>query len=97
MSQPPRPLDRGGQTGQSAPVPQQLKVLELIARGLPYADIARRMNVPEDTLHTHRKRAAEAYAKVADERMEGTGQLVYRAVTDGHIDSRPDPREGTDP
>ncbi|WP_308401123.1 helix-turn-helix transcriptional regulator [Streptomyces sp. AC512_CC834] len=74
---------------------RQLQVLELIARGLPYADIARLLHITEDTLHTHRKRAVEAYAKAADERVEGTGELVYRVVADGHIDIGPDLPEWT--
>jgi DNA-binding NarL/FixJ family response regulator len=69
---------------------RQLRVLELISRGLPHADIARMLHITEDTLHTHRKRAVDAYAKVADERVGGTGELVYRAVADGHIDIGPD-------
>ena len=69
---------------------RQLRVLELIARGLPQADIARMLHITEDTLRTHRKRAVDAYAKAADERVEGTGELVYRAVADGHIHIGPD-------
>jgi len=69
---------------------RQVQVLELIARGLPYTDIARMLHIDEDTVHTHRKRAVDAYAKAADERVGGTGGLVYRAVADGHIDIGPD-------
>ncbi|MFC8366569.1 response regulator [Streptomyces sp. NPDC057239] len=76
---------------------RQLQVLELIARGLPYEDIARMLHITEGTLHTHRKRAVEAYAKVADEQVGGTGELVYRAVADGHIDIGPDLPERTGP
>ncbi|MFI8201258.1 response regulator [Streptomyces sp. NPDC085937] len=76
---------------------RQLEVLRLIARGLPYADIARMLHITEDTLHTHRKRAVEAYAKVADDQVGGTSELVYRAVADGHIDIGPDLPERTVP
>ncbi|WP_162824293.1 response regulator [Peterkaempfera bronchialis] len=76
---------------------QQSRVLELIARGLPHADIARMLHITEDTLHTHRKRAISAYAKAGDELVGGTGELVYRAVADGHIDIGPDLPERAGP
>ncbi|MEH0548578.1 response regulator transcription factor [Streptomyces sp. B21-105] len=68
---------------------RQAQVLELIAKGLPYTDIACKLHINEETVHTHRKRAVEAYAK-AGEQVGGTGELVYRVVADGHIDIGPD-------
>ncbi|MEV5470629.1 response regulator transcription factor [Streptomyces griseoincarnatus] len=76
---------------------RQLEVLKLIARGLPIEDIARMLHITEDTVHTHRKRAVEAYMKAGDELAGGAGGLVYRAVADGHIDIGPDLPERTRP
>ncbi|MEU3837689.1 response regulator transcription factor [Streptomyces microflavus] len=69
---------------------RQLQVLELIARGLPYEDIALILRIGEETVRTHRKRAVEAYGKAGDGLDGGTGELIYRAVADGHIDIGPD-------
>ncbi|MFG2566978.1 response regulator [Streptomyces sp. NPDC048567] len=69
---------------------RQLQVLELIAKGLPHEDIARMLHITPDTLRTHRRRAIRAYAEASGVPVEGTGELVYRAVADGVIDVAPD-------
>jgi DNA-binding NarL/FixJ family response regulator len=75
--------------------PRQSQVLDLIAKGLPHEDIARILHITEDTLRTHRSRAIQAYSKASGRPVEGTGDLVYRAVADGVIDIDPDLPERT--
>ncbi|MEU1192480.1 response regulator transcription factor [Streptomyces sp. NPDC005859] len=78
--------DRRGKVRLS---PRQLEVLELLARGLKPAVIARRLYMTEETVRTHRRRAIEAFAKDEGTRPASTSELVYRSMVDGHIDLGP--------
>ncbi|WP_328835291.1 response regulator transcription factor [Streptomyces europaeiscabiei] len=78
--------DRRGKVRLS---PRQLEVLELLARGLKPAVIARRLYMTEETVRTHRRRAIEAFAKDEGTRLADNSELVYRSMVDGHIDLDP--------
>ncbi|MFE4637257.1 LuxR C-terminal-related transcriptional regulator [Streptomyces sp. NPDC056773] len=70
--------------------PQQHRVLELIARGLPHGQIAKHLHITEETVRTHRKRAIEAYTGAGDGLLGQNSELVWRVVADGHIDIGPE-------
>ena len=72
--------------------PRQLEVLELLARGLKPAVIARRLYMTEETVRTHRRRAIEAFAKDERTRLADNSELVYRSMVEAH---RPGPGPGT--
>ncbi|GGW68712.1 LuxR C-terminal-related transcriptional regulator [Streptomyces xantholiticus] len=82
--------DQRGKVRLSA---RQLEVLELLARGLRPADIAKRLYMSEDTVKTHRRRAIDAFAKGGGKKLDYNSQLVWRSVLDGHIDIGPDVAE----
>ncbi|WP_228974608.1 response regulator [Streptomyces sp. DH12] len=68
---------------------RQLEVVELLARGLKPAVIARRLYMSEETVRTYRRRAIEAFAKIPETRLASASELLYRSLVDGHIDLDP--------
>ena len=69
-------------------------VLGLLARGLPWAAVARRLGVSPETARTHCYRAIEKYASAGGAPVEGPRDVVFRALSDGQIDlSQTPPRD----
>jgi DNA-binding NarL/FixJ family response regulator len=60
-------------------------ILALLARGLPWAAVARRLDISVETARTHCYRALEKYTKAGGEPVDGPKDLVFRAIADGHV------------
>jgi DNA-binding NarL/FixJ family response regulator len=61
-------------------------VLGLLARGLPWTAVARHLGMSTETARTYCYRALEKYATTTGEAVNGPKDLVFRAITDGHIE-----------
>jgi DNA-binding NarL/FixJ family response regulator len=67
------------------------QVLALLARGLPWSTVARRLEISTETARTHCYRAMEKYTKSGGEPVNGPKDLIFRALADGHVELDPAP------
>jgi len=65
---------------------REREVLGLVARGLPWGPLARRLGMSPETARTYCYRALEKYTRSGGERVDGIKELAFRAVVDGHVD-----------
>ncbi|MEP7191346.1 MAG: response regulator transcription factor [Actinomycetota bacterium] len=68
---------------------REREILALLARGLPWGAVARRLNISTETARTHCYRAMEKYTKSGGEPVNGPKDLVFRAIADGHVQMAP--------
>lgn len=65
---------------------REREVLALLARGLPWSAVARRLGMSAATARTHCYRALEKYARSGGEPVNGPKELIFRALADGHVE-----------
>lgn len=61
------------------------EVLALVARGLPWTAIGRRLGMSDETARTYAYRALEKYVRTGGEPINGLRDLAFRAVVDGQV------------
>jgi DNA-binding NarL/FixJ family response regulator len=65
---------------------REREVLSLLARGLPWGAVARRLRMSAETARTHCYRALEKYTQSGGEPVNGPKELIARAIADGHVE-----------
>lgn len=78
-------LDRAGLSAR------EREVLALMASGMPAKAIASRLGIAVPTLEVHIRRLRDKYARVGRPAVS-RGELVYRALEDGHLPLPGDPQ-----
>ncbi len=68
--------------------PQEARVLQLYATGMPMKSVARRMSLSEETVKQYLGRVREKYSR-AGRAAPTKLELYYRAVEDGHLPPLP--------
>lgn len=68
---------------------KELDVLGLLARGLPWTQIAREVGTSQDTARTYCYRVVEKYARIGTVVVNGPREAAYLVVRDGHLDLEP--------
>jgi DNA-binding NarL/FixJ family response regulator len=66
--------------------PKEIDVLSLLARGLPWLQIAREVGTSADTARTYCYRVVEKYARCGTTVVNGPREAAYLVVRDGHLD-----------
>lgn len=69
---------------------KELDVLGLLARGLPWTQIAREVGTSPDTARTYCYRVVEKYARIGTTIQNGPREAAYLVGRDGHLDLDPD-------
>jgi DNA-binding NarL/FixJ family response regulator len=70
--------------------PKEFVVLGLLARGLPWTQIAREVGASVDTAREYCYRVVEKYALTGTTIQNGPREAAYLAGRDGHLDLDPD-------
>lgn len=65
---------------------RERQVLTLLARGLPWDAVARKLGIKTETARTHVRRVTDKYAERGVQVPNGPRELLYRAISDGHVD-----------
>lgn len=65
---------------------RERQVLALLARGLPWDAVARKLGIKTETARTHVRRVTDKYAQRGVQIPNGPRELLYRALSDGHVD-----------
>lgn len=68
---------------------QELEVLGLLARGLPWSAIGKEMNLMPDTARTYCYRVVEKYTQAGADIAHGPREVAYRVFRDGYLDMQP--------
>lgn len=68
---------------------QELGVLGLLARGLPWSVIGREMNLMPETARTYCYRVVEKYSHAGADIAHGPREVAYRVFRDGYLDIQP--------
>jgi DNA-binding NarL/FixJ family response regulator len=69
---------------------KELDVLGLLARGLPWTQIAREVGTSTDTARTYCYRVVDKYARSGTTIQNGPREAAYLVNRDGHLDLDPD-------
>lgn len=69
--------------------PKEIQVLSLLARGLPWMQIAREVGTSADTARTYCYRVVEKYARCGTTVVNGPREAAYLVARDGHLDLEP--------
>lgn len=69
-------------------------VLSLVARGLPWDAVGRRLGMSAETARTYSYRALEKYVRASGETVNGLRDLAFRAVVDGQVQAGAPPLPG---
>ncbi|MCL2422568.1 MAG: response regulator transcription factor [Micrococcales bacterium] len=67
----------------------ELRVLGLVARGLPWSVIGRELDVMPETARTYCYRVAEKYSQAGADIEHGPREVAYRVFRDGYLDIQP--------
>lgn len=73
---------------------REAEVLALVARGLPWSAVGRRLGMSAETARTYSYRALEKYVRSGAEPISGLRDLAFRAVVDGQVPTDEPPTAG---